>query len=43
MKNIIYTNTQNVTIEISWEAYYKEIEMHKQERLRKKQAQTSKK
>ncbi|WP_256212278.1 hypothetical protein [Trichococcus palustris] len=43
MKNIIYTNTNNVTIEITWEAYYKEIEMRKQARLRKKQAQTSNK
>ena len=36
MKNIVYTNSQNVTIEISWEAYYKEIDMRKQERLKKK-------
>ena len=41
MKNIVYTNSQNVTIEISWEAYYKEIDTRKQERLKKKQAQTS--
>ncbi len=38
MKNIVYKNTQNVTVEISWDAYYKEIEMRQQARLKKKQA-----
>lgn len=37
MENIVYTNTENVTVEISWEDYFKEIEMRKQERLKKKQ------
>lgn len=36
MENIVYTNTENVTVEISWEDYFKEIEMRKQERLKKK-------
>lgn len=43
MKNIVYTNSQNVTIEISWEAYFKEIDMRKQERLKKKQAEANSK
>lgn len=36
MENIVYTNTENVTVEISWEDYFKEIEMRKQKRLKKK-------
>lgn len=39
MKNIIYKTTDNVTIEISWQDYFKEIEMREQKRLKKKQKQ----
>ena len=35
MENIVHTNTENVTVEISWEDYFKEIEMSKPERLKK--------
>ncbi|MGP6139005.1 MULTISPECIES: hypothetical protein [unclassified Jeotgalibaca] len=39
MKNIVYTNTENVTIEISWKDYFKEIELRQQERLKKQKIQ----
>ncbi|MDE1548917.1 hypothetical protein [Jeotgalibaca caeni] len=43
MKNIVYTTTKKETVEISWEDYFKEIEMRTQARLKKKQAQANRK
>lgn len=40
MKNIVYTNAKNVTVEISWEAYRKEIEMRTAKRISRQSEQT---
>lgn len=43
MKNIVYTDSKNVTVEISWEAYRKEIEMRSQKRKARQNKQPKQK